>query len=744
MNAKVSHSLFLNLIFALLIGVYSCPVSAQSHSRIDYDGDGLGDLINFVSGEAKFVVRKSSDLQNRVETVGTPGDVEAIGDYDRDGKTDLVTFNRSTAVWSGLGDSFVYGAKGDWPVPGVYSSMDCMNLATYAPATGVWSFRDCATGVSSGLTLGGATSLPVPADYDCDGLDDPAVFNSGNSEWTVLLSSTGERESFFYGLPGDIPVPGAYLSASCDQPGVHRPIGNFYLIADGYEPGGLGNVVSVYQWGLPGDFPLLTSVDGDGLLDLAIFRPLDSSYYILTSQGSLFFQVRQIQTPSLLGQPLSARRLSLKVVPGDYNNDRKSDFVMASVDRTAGLTTFNVFHTGTRTNSSYQISAPGDAIVSADYSGDGTTDPAVVFVQPDGSLAWHTLDDIGMELVEVFGVNGDQPIAGDYDCDGKADKVVVRAIDGLKNWFFSMSSGELVGPIAFGFPDDTVHVADVDGDRCDEILISRQANGGIDWWYRDLEDDTPAYVQWGLATDEVISPADSNGDGRDDFHVSRNVGGARMIFSYLGSPGAVEIRNFVRADGALISGNFSGIERAEFAAFSEVDNSLAILRGDLFYDTEAPGLGGSVFLKPDGTVVQLGSTGGTPGDSGGDVDSGGGDNGGGDANTDSLQCDVVTDFFDGGGGALWKPVSESTGRPVILLAAEYWTATDSIQVFGNSGDVLANGTFRSCCPNDNRAHFDIPETANDLARDRPIVVRFNLKSGRKECRVVEDPRDRND
>jgi len=113
-------------------------------------------------------------------------------------------------------------------------------------------------------------------------------------------------------------------------------------------------------------------------------------------------------------------------------------------------------------------------------------------------------------------------------------------------------------------------------------------------------------------------------------------------------------------------------------------------------------------------------------------------------NTDSLQCDVVTDFFDGGGGSLWKPVSESTGRPVILLAASYWTATESIQVFGNSGDVIANGSFRTCCPNDNRAHFDIEDSANDLARDRPIVVRFNLKSGRKECRVVEDPRDRND
>ena len=377
----------------------------------------------------------------------------------------------------------------------------------------------------------------------------------------------------------------------------------------------------------------------------------------------------------------------------------------------------------------------------ADYSGDGSTDPALVSVRPDGNLAWHILNDIGEEMVLQFGLNGDLPLAGDYNCDNKADLVVVREFNGLNQWYFFLSGDSSVtGPIEFGFSGDEPHVADVDGDSCDEIIISREANGGIDWWYRDLAEYTPHFVQWGLQGDELLSPADINGDGRDDWHVARSVAGTRLIYSYLGSPGEVQVRSFITDQGELLSGSFSGIGRAEFASFDPADNSFLILRGDVFFDTETSSLRGAVLLRPDGGVSQLGPLApDTNTDPGADADSSEGD-----GVVNRVTCDVVGDFFDGGGGALWKPVSESTGEPVILLDAEYWTATDSIQVFGNSGRLLANGSFRTCCPNDNRAHFDISESANELAVDKPIVVRFNLKNGREECRVVEDPRDRND
>ena len=171
-----------------------------------------------------------------------------------------------------------------------------------------------------------------------------------------------------------------------------------------------------------------------------------------------------------------------------------------------------------------------------------------------------------------------------------------------------------------------------------------------------------------------------------------------------------------------MTGHFSGVNYSEFATYDRTTSALLVLRAHFLYDVIIFGSNNQTLVTPDGQVIPPGSNGG-----GGTV-----------------QCDIVSDFFDGGGGALWKPVSESTGNPVILLPASYWTSTQSIEVFGADGQFIVNGTFRTCCPNDNRAHFDIPRRASQLAANDPIIVRFNLKNGTKECRVVEDATQRND
>jgi len=107
-----------------------------------------------------------------------------------------------------------------------------------------------------------------------------------------------------------------------------------------------------------------------------------------------------------------------------------------------------------------------------------------------------------------------------------------------------------------------------------------------------------------------------------------------------------------------------------------------------------------------------------------------------------LGCDIKTDFRDGPGNALWKPVSENTGRPVFLLPASYKGVRD-IDVFSSSGEHIVSGSFRGCCPNGNRAHFDVPVSAGRLEDYAPITVRLDV-DGVMECREVENPEDRID
>lgn len=107
-----------------------------------------------------------------------------------------------------------------------------------------------------------------------------------------------------------------------------------------------------------------------------------------------------------------------------------------------------------------------------------------------------------------------------------------------------------------------------------------------------------------------------------------------------------------------------------------------------------------------------------------------------------LGCDVETDFRDGPGGALWKPVSENTRKPVFLLPGSYKHVRD-IDVFGADGQRITGGSFRTCCPNGGRAHFDVPVSGGRLEDYAPITVRLGVDGG-YECRIVENPEDRVD
>lgn len=106
---------------------------------------------------------------------------------------------------------------------------------------------------------------------------------------------------------------------------------------------------------------------------------------------------------------------------------------------------------------------------------------------------------------------------------------------------------------------------------------------------------------------------------------------------------------------------------------------------------------------------------------------------------DDLGCNVVKDFTDGPGAALWKPVSDNTRRPVFLLPDEYWTGEMGVgsgDVRGVDGGVVAGITRRTCCPNGGRAHFDVTVPASVLDQFNPLTVRLFLGNGMVECRKV--------
>lgn len=94
-------------------------------------------------------------------------------------------------------------------------------------------------------------------------------------------------------------------------------------------------------------------------------------------------------------------------------------------------------------------------------------------------------------------------------------------------------------------------------------------------------------------------------------------------------------------------------------------------------------------------------------------------------------CDEHIAWQGGQRGGLWKPVSESTGRPTILLPQEY--QDKQVMLLSPTGKLVATAPFRRLT-NPDRATFDV-STSNLPFETRVVIV----NGDKVECRYVLDP-----
>lgn len=84
-------------------------------------------------------------------------------------------------------------------------------------------------------------------------------------------------------------------------------------------------------------------------------------------------------------------------------------------------------------------------------------------------------------------------------------------------------------------------------------------------------------------------------------------------------------------------------------------------------------------------------------------------------------------------GGLWKPVSESTGRPTILLPQSY--QDKQVMLLSPTGKPVATAAFRRLT-NPDRATFDVTKHASELPYETRVVI---VNNDKVECRYVLDP-----
>ena len=274
------------------------------------------------------------------------------------------------------------------------ASFEKAELAVVDANSNTWRMQSSdGKGSFSAYKWGVEGDVRVPADYDGDGMNDIAVWRPATGVWHILRTSDGVTLSIQWGQTTpywtggieDIPVPADFDGDKIADIAVWRPEnGKWYVLTS--KSGFSSDAVA--EWGLLGDVPVPADYDGDGRADAAVFRSMQNRWYIAESAtGTLSTRDFGIAGSDLL-------------VPADYTGDGKADLAVFR----AGV--WYVQELNGKETERFEFGFADSIPVPADYDGDGTTDFAVY-----RKGIWYFLDSGVPRLRSVkFGKKDEVPL----------------------------------------------------------------------------------------------------------------------------------------------------------------------------------------------------------------------------------------------------------------------------------------------------------------------------------------------
>lgn len=163
-----------------------------------------------------------------------------------------------------------------------FSKVPTTPIGLVDPKTGRWHLRD-GTGKQLSFFYGNPGDYPFMGDWNCDGTETPGLFRQSDGFAYLRNSNTQgvANIQFFFGNPGDIPIAGDFDNDGCDTVSIYRPSeARFYIINElGADNGGLGEADFFFDFGNPGDKPVVGDWDGDGIDEIGLHRESTGFFY---------------------------------------------------------------------------------------------------------------------------------------------------------------------------------------------------------------------------------------------------------------------------------------------------------------------------------------------------------------------------------------------------------------------------------------------------------------------------------
>lgn len=286
---------------------FDIPVQYRRPVRADYDGDRRADISVFRPSDRNWYLNRSTAGFAAV-TWGLSTDIPVPADYDGDNKADIAVHRRTDD--GTLADFFIirssdstfafvnWGLSSDIPVVEDYDGDRKADVAIFRPSTrSYWVLQssDGAVHYSGPFTQ----ERPVTGDFNGDGRADYGAFSDG--VWLIrIISSTGTTSQaqvrlINWGLNSDKLVPADYDGDGIDDIAIYRPSNGTWYIRKSSG----GNMI--IPFGISTDRPVPGDYDGDGRADIAVYR--DGTWWINASTSGI--QVAHFGLPEDLPTPAS-------------------------------------------------------------------------------------------------------------------------------------------------------------------------------------------------------------------------------------------------------------------------------------------------------------------------------------------------------------------------------------------------------------------------------------------------------